>query len=146
MLRILVTTDQWFPDFHGGSARVATDTAAHLAGQGHEVPVLAPQQSGQLVETTDGVLTVRRLLPLRSSTTSTLLQASRSWLPGYRAFRKPEPHVVRRPTRMAFVEAVRKEAAQPGERAAERMGVAASNAWEGRADRLLGLIRAELEG
>lgn len=62
-MRILVTTDQWFPDFRGGSARVATDTARALATRGHEVTVLAPRHPGQSAKTAAGSLTIRRELP-----------------------------------------------------------------------------------
>jgi glycosyltransferase involved in cell wall biosynthesis len=42
-VRILVATDQWFPNYKGGAARFAADHAACLAGAGHEVHVLAPR-------------------------------------------------------------------------------------------------------
>jgi glycosyltransferase involved in cell wall biosynthesis len=45
-MRILVASDQWFPDFRGGAARVATDTTAALAARGHAVDVLAPSLTG----------------------------------------------------------------------------------------------------
>ena len=35
-MRILVATDQWYPDLFGGVARVATETACRLAQSGHE--------------------------------------------------------------------------------------------------------------
>ncbi|HEX8066699.1 MAG TPA: glycosyltransferase family 4 protein [Thermoleophilaceae bacterium] len=41
-MRILVATAVWFPDSMGGVARVATETARHLARRGHEVTVLGP--------------------------------------------------------------------------------------------------------
>jgi glycosyltransferase involved in cell wall biosynthesis len=63
---------------------------------------------------------------------------------GVPSVRALEPHVVLTPTRTAFVEAVRKAVTEPDEGAAERIAAAASNTWETRADRLLGLIRAEL--
>lgn len=60
-MRILVATDQWWPDFAGGSARVAGGTAHRLAERGHTVVVLAPGRSG--TETlVDGHLVVRREL------------------------------------------------------------------------------------
>lgn len=61
-MRVLVATDQWFPDFTGGSARVAAETAKRLARRGHEVTVLAPQEDGQPGEERDGSLTVLRAL------------------------------------------------------------------------------------
>jgi glycosyltransferase involved in cell wall biosynthesis len=61
-LRILVTTDQWFPDLKGGLARVAADTARELAGRGHEVEVIAPRFGGLPAEAREGALTVRRVL------------------------------------------------------------------------------------
>lgn len=42
MMRILVGTDQWFPDLQGGVARVARQVAEGLAERGHEQLVLAP--------------------------------------------------------------------------------------------------------
>ena len=62
-MRILVATDQWFPDFHGGSARVATETARRLAERGHEVVVLAPRVAGEPERFTSGTLTLMRTLP-----------------------------------------------------------------------------------
>jgi glycosyltransferase involved in cell wall biosynthesis len=41
-VRLLVASDQWWPDFLGGSARVAGETARRLAAAGHEVTVVAP--------------------------------------------------------------------------------------------------------
>jgi glycosyltransferase involved in cell wall biosynthesis len=62
-MRILVTTDQWFPDFQGGSARVAAATSHELAKRGHDVTVICPQHPGLPPEAADGKLTVRRVLP-----------------------------------------------------------------------------------
>lgn len=61
-MRILIATGQWFPDFRGGSGRVAADTARALARRGHEVLVLAPKASGLPEQETDGNLTVRRVI------------------------------------------------------------------------------------
>jgi glycosyltransferase involved in cell wall biosynthesis len=47
VMRILVASDQWFPDYRGGSARVAAATAQGLAARGHRVTVLAPRHRGQ---------------------------------------------------------------------------------------------------
>jgi glycosyltransferase involved in cell wall biosynthesis len=62
-MRILIATGQWFPDFHGGSARVAAETARRLSERGHEVVVLAPREEGQPPETSEGSLTLMRVLP-----------------------------------------------------------------------------------
>lgn len=67
-MRVLVATDQWFPDLMGGVARVATETARRWATAGHDVVVLAPRHGGQPSEERDGRLLVRRVLP-------------RGWLP-----------------------------------------------------------------
>jgi glycosyltransferase involved in cell wall biosynthesis len=61
-MRILVATDQWFPDHIGGVARVATDTARAWARRGHEVVVIAPRR-GAPERTDDGALTLLRVLP-----------------------------------------------------------------------------------
>ena len=68
-MRILVATDQWYPDLFGGVARVATETARRLALSGHEVVVIAPRvnDSGPPVSQ-EGSLTLARVLP-------------RSWVP-----------------------------------------------------------------
>ena len=62
-MRILVATDQWFPDVSGGVARVARDTSLGLAARGHEVTVIAPSHgstSGGAVE--EGGVTVVKAL------------------------------------------------------------------------------------
>jgi glycosyltransferase involved in cell wall biosynthesis len=61
-VRILVATDQWFPDFKGGSARVATATATLLAVRGHEVTVLAPRAADAGEAVVEGGLTLRRAI------------------------------------------------------------------------------------
>ena len=61
-MRILVATDQWFPDFRGGSARVATETARKLAERGHALTVLAPTTEGRPVETDEEGVRVLRVL------------------------------------------------------------------------------------
>jgi UDP-N-acetylglucosamine 2-epimerase (non-hydrolysing) len=61
-MRILVATDQWFPDVLGGAARVASDSARMLAARGHQVVVIAPRaKGGPLTSEEDGVR-VQRLL------------------------------------------------------------------------------------
>lgn len=62
-MRILVATDQWFPDRMGGVARVATDTGRGWAGRGHEVLALAPEHPGEPRSETHGSLRVLRVLP-----------------------------------------------------------------------------------
>jgi glycosyltransferase involved in cell wall biosynthesis len=59
-VRVLVATDQWFPDFKGGSARVATATATLLAERGHDVTVLAPRAPGAEEAVVEGRLILRR--------------------------------------------------------------------------------------
>jgi UDPglucose--hexose-1-phosphate uridylyltransferase len=63
-MRILVASDQWFPDVRGGSARVATETARRLAERGHEVVVLSPAHADSFAQLDDAqateVLTVLR--------------------------------------------------------------------------------------
>ena len=67
-MRILVATDQWFPDVRGGAARVAQQTARRLASRGHDVTVLAPaSRNARAPDAEEGVLVLRRL--------------PRSWLP-----------------------------------------------------------------
>ena len=81
-MRILVATDQWFPDRLGGVARVATDTARGWAARGHEVVVIAPQhESVSDEETSDaGALRLLRVLP-RGRVPQTLRDpsATRRW-------------------------------------------------------------------
>lgn len=61
-MRILVATHQWFPDYTGGSARVATETARALARRGHELVVLAPRGESPAAES-EAALSVERVLP-----------------------------------------------------------------------------------
>ena len=81
-MRILVATDQWFPDCMGGVARVATDTARRWAAASHEVVVIAPRNDGHAFEETsvsDG-LTLLRVLPRgRLPQTLTDPPAARLW-------------------------------------------------------------------
>ncbi len=62
-MRVLVATDQWFPDRMGGVARVATETARRWAIAGHEVIVLAPRSPAAAEVERDGGLRVSRVLP-----------------------------------------------------------------------------------
>jgi glycosyltransferase involved in cell wall biosynthesis len=69
-LRILVASDQWSPDFRGGSARIAKGAAADLVRRGHEVTALVPRLAGapsRAVE--DGVTVLRELRRLRLAQT-----------------------------------------------------------------------------
>jgi glycosyltransferase involved in cell wall biosynthesis len=61
-VEILVATDQWFPDFKGGSARVAAVTAACLAARGHAVTVLAPAVRGLPSEEQSNGITLFRAI------------------------------------------------------------------------------------
>jgi glycosyltransferase involved in cell wall biosynthesis len=80
-VRILVATDQWFPDRLGGVARVATDTASGWAARGHEVVVIAPRpEGGEDHVHEDGSLTLYRVLPRgRLPQTLTDPRATRRW-------------------------------------------------------------------
>jgi glycosyltransferase involved in cell wall biosynthesis len=61
-VRVLVVSGQWFPDFSGGSARVATETARQLAERGHAVTALVPVGSEGTQSTTEGAVRVERVL------------------------------------------------------------------------------------
>jgi glycosyltransferase involved in cell wall biosynthesis len=61
-MRIVVASDQWFPDYRGGSARVATATARGLAERGHDVAALVPWSASQPREEKIGSLEVLRVL------------------------------------------------------------------------------------
>lgn len=52
-LRILVASDQWFPDVRGGVARVATESSRRLAALGHDVTALVPKRPGAEAEWQD---------------------------------------------------------------------------------------------
>ena len=81
-MRILVSTDQWYPDLMGGIARVAADTARRWARAGHDVVVLAPEQGGMPREEflEDGALRLLRVLPRgRLPQTLTDALATRRW-------------------------------------------------------------------
>jgi glycosyltransferase involved in cell wall biosynthesis len=62
-MRVLVATDQWFPDLLGGLARVATETSRRWAAAGHDVVVLAPRNPEEPETERDGSLLVSRVLP-----------------------------------------------------------------------------------
>ena len=61
-MRILIASDQWFPDRRGGVARVATETALGLAERGHDIDVLVPTGAGRPRCEKKDTLTVRRTL------------------------------------------------------------------------------------
>ncbi len=61
-MRILIASDQWFPDRRGGVARVATETALGLAERGHDIDVLVPTGAGRPRCEQKDSLTVRRTL------------------------------------------------------------------------------------
>jgi glycosyltransferase involved in cell wall biosynthesis len=61
-MRILVTTQQWFPDSTGGAARVAEATAVGLAGRGHKVVVIAPKCDREPAHAIERGVEVRRLI------------------------------------------------------------------------------------
>jgi glycosyltransferase involved in cell wall biosynthesis len=61
-LRVLIASDQWFPDVRGGVARLATESAARLAALGHDVTALVPgREDGETEWHEDGVRVVGAL-------------------------------------------------------------------------------------
>jgi glycosyltransferase involved in cell wall biosynthesis/peptidoglycan/xylan/chitin deacetylase (PgdA/CDA1 family) len=62
-VRILVATDQWFPDTFGGVARVATASAQELATRGHHVEVLAPRRGRRGEVSCEAGVVLHRVLP-----------------------------------------------------------------------------------
>lgn len=54
-LRILIASDQWFPDVRGGVARLAMESAHQLAARGHEVTVIVPATVGAATDADHGV-------------------------------------------------------------------------------------------
>jgi glycosyltransferase involved in cell wall biosynthesis len=71
-VRILVASDVWFPDFAGGSARVAAETARRLAARGHELTVLARSSpAAPRVAVEDGPRVLRTLSRTRVPTSFT---------------------------------------------------------------------------
>jgi glycosyltransferase involved in cell wall biosynthesis len=61
-VRILVATDQWYPDAVGGSAYVASATAQLLAERGHEVKVVSPRTRGEPPVERSGTFELHRRL------------------------------------------------------------------------------------
>src|SRR5215218_8141689 len=62
-LRILVATDQWYPDLLGGVARVAAETSSRWAAAGLTVTVLAPESAAAAARSESGGLELIRSLP-----------------------------------------------------------------------------------
>lgn len=61
-MRILLACDQWYPDFRGGSARVAQASARALVERGHEVAALVPAHAELPADAVDeGVRVVRAI-------------------------------------------------------------------------------------
>jgi glycosyltransferase involved in cell wall biosynthesis/peptidoglycan/xylan/chitin deacetylase (PgdA/CDA1 family) len=81
-MRILVSTDQWYPDLMGGIARVAAGTALRWARAGHEIVVLAPEHDAAPGEESleGGSLRLLRVLPRgRVPQTISDTRATRRW-------------------------------------------------------------------
>jgi glycosyltransferase involved in cell wall biosynthesis len=83
-VRLLVATDQWFPDYRGGAARMATETATRLAELGHQVTVLAPRAGSLPRFEQRGSLRVLRAIP-RNRFPRTLLDGAAVWHAARRA-------------------------------------------------------------
>jgi glycosyltransferase involved in cell wall biosynthesis len=77
-MNLLIATSQWFPDFVGGSGRVATETAHRLAERGHDVTVIAPRHAGAPAIARDETLAVHRVLA-RSPLPSTVTDVTGTW-------------------------------------------------------------------
>jgi glycosyltransferase involved in cell wall biosynthesis len=82
-MRILVGTDQWFPDYRGGSARLATETSDRLAAAGHQVTVIAPRTPGLAQVEEQGGRRLRRAIP-RSWVPRTILDGPAVWRAAHR--------------------------------------------------------------
>jgi glycosyltransferase involved in cell wall biosynthesis len=61
-MRILVATQQWFPDSASGAARVAQVTSVGLAERGHTVVVMAPKSDQEPAQVIVSGVVVRRLI------------------------------------------------------------------------------------
>jgi glycosyltransferase involved in cell wall biosynthesis len=77
-MKLLIATGQWFPDFAGGSGRVATETARRLSERGHNVTVIAPRHADAPEVTRDERLTVLRILP-RTAFPTTITDTVGTW-------------------------------------------------------------------
>jgi glycosyltransferase involved in cell wall biosynthesis len=62
-MRLLVATEQWFPDYIGGTARVVRATATALVERGHDVTVVAPRHLNHGAVSTEEGVEVHRVLP-----------------------------------------------------------------------------------
>ena len=78
MTRILVATDHWFPDFRGGTGRVAAETARRLAARGHDVTVLAPAVADTPAAQSEEGVAVLRQLP-RGALPQTMSDTISTW-------------------------------------------------------------------
>jgi glycosyltransferase involved in cell wall biosynthesis len=61
-VKILVATEQWFPDYAGGVGRVAEQTSRALVERGHDVVVIAPRSDGRHAHDAQPGIDVRRVL------------------------------------------------------------------------------------
>jgi len=77
-MKVLIATHQWFPDYTGGTARVATETARRLADRGHSVHVVAPENGTGPSEGQEGSLLLSRVLP-RGRVPQTISDTAQSW-------------------------------------------------------------------
>jgi glycosyltransferase involved in cell wall biosynthesis len=77
-MKLLIATGQWFPDFAGGSGRVAAETARRLAERGHDVTVIAPTRAGAPEVTREENLALLRVLP-RTVFPTTLTDIVGTW-------------------------------------------------------------------
>jgi UDP-N-acetylglucosamine 2-epimerase (non-hydrolysing) len=87
-MRILVASDQWFPEVRGGAARVATDGARMLAERGHEVVAIAPRTGGAPRFAVEDGVGVHRVLS-RSALPQTLTDPIETRLYARRLGEKP---------------------------------------------------------
>jgi glycosyltransferase involved in cell wall biosynthesis len=76
-MRILVATDQWFPDVQAGPARLAADAARALVTRGHDVTVLAPR-NGRVGDADEAGVRVKRVLS-RGPLPQTLTDPIETW-------------------------------------------------------------------
>src|SRR6266550_9328116 len=77
-VKILVATDQWFPDYRGGVARLATETSDRLVAAGHEVTVIAPKSSTLPRVEESARRRLLRVIP-RNAFPRTVLDAPATW-------------------------------------------------------------------
>lgn len=77
-MRILVASDQWFPDYRGGSARITTATSELLAEAGHDVTVIAPASKSLDRIDMRGRRRLMRVIP-RNAFPRTVLESPGAW-------------------------------------------------------------------